>query len=90
MANARSRKSSRVRFPLMITVDEEMYFFVEECARQRRFRSLDEFFDAALKNFRTHVGALNAYVELEQAKGRSFEEIIRSTECEIVFTRQRE
>lgn len=90
MANLRSRRSSRVRFPLTITVDEEMYFFVEECARQRHFRTLDDFFDAALKNFRTHVEALNAYVELEQAKGRSFEEIMRTAQCEIVFTRQRE
>lgn len=90
MSTLRTRKVSRSRLPLTITLDEEMYAFVEDCARQRRFRSLDEFFEAALKNFRKHVEALNAYVELESAKGRSLDEILRSAECEIVFTRLRE
>jgi hypothetical protein len=90
LANLRPRRANRPRLPLTIGVDEEMYAFIEECARQRHFRSVDDFFDAALRNFRKHVNALNTYVELEQAKGRSFEEILRSAECEIVFTRQRE
>jgi hypothetical protein len=64
-----------------------MLAFVEQCAQQRRFRSVDEFFDSALKVFRKHVEALNAYMELEEARGQSLDEVLESTQCEIVFTR---
>lgn len=87
MNGQRSRRVSRIRLPLTITLDPSMMQFVEQCAEQRRFRSVDEFFDAALKVFRRHVEAVNAYVELEEAKGHSFEDVLGSTECEIVFTR---
>lgn len=87
MSSQRQRRVSRIRLPLTITLDPSMMQFVEQCAEQRRFRSVDEFFDAALKTFRRHVEAVNAYVELEEDKGHSFEEVLGSTECEIVFTR---
>jgi len=89
MSQAKARRKDRQRLPLTITLDPQTYSFVEECARLKQFRSIDEFFEAALANYRKHVRAVGAYVELEEAKGRTFEEIMRSTECEIVFTRPR-
>jgi hypothetical protein len=88
MNGQRARRASRERLPLTITLDPAMMAFIEQCARERRFRSVDEFFDAALKVFRRHVEALNAYMELEEARGSSLDEVLGSTECEIVFTRQ--
>jgi hypothetical protein len=90
MRQAKNRGAERQRLPLTITLDAATFHFVEECARLKQFRSVDEFFDAALANYRQHVRAVDAYLELEAAKGRSFEEVMRSTQCEIVFTRQRE
>jgi hypothetical protein len=90
MAQFKSRRIDRQRLPLTITLDPETFRFVEECAALKQFRSVDDFFEAALANYRKHVRALDAYLELEAAKGRTFEEIIRSTECEIMFTRPRE
>lgn len=90
MRQTKSRRADRQRLPLTITLDPETYRFVEECARLRQFRSIDDFFEAALANFRRHVKAVDAYLELEEAKGRTFEDVMRSTECEIVFTRHRE
>lgn len=84
------RKRNQQRLPLTITLDPSTYSFVEQCAQQKHFRSVDEFFEAALSIFRHHVDALNAYVELEQAKGRTMDEIMRSAQCEIVFTVPRE
>jgi hypothetical protein len=89
MRTTSARRSSRKRLPLTIALTSESYEFVERCARDQRFRSLDEFFDAALTVFRRHVEALDAYVELEEASGKSFEEIVDSTQCEIVLTRPR-
>ena len=90
MRSAKNRRTDRQRLPLTITLDPETYSFVEDCARLKQFRSIDEFFEAALTNFRQHVRALDAYLELEEAKGKTLEEIMRSTQCEIVFTRPRE
>jgi hypothetical protein len=90
MAQLKNRRIDRQRLPLTITLDPETFRFVEECAQLKQFRSVDDFFEAALANYRKHVRALDAYLELEEAKGRTFEEIIRSTECEIMFTRPRE
>jgi hypothetical protein len=87
MRSAKNRRADRQRLPLTITLDPATYSFVEECARLKQFRSIDEFFEAALANFRQHVRALDAYLELEEAKGKTLEEILRSTQCEIVFTR---
>ena len=89
MAQGKNRRADRQRLPLTITLDPETFRFVEECAHLKQFRTVDEFFEAALANFRQHVRAVDAYLELEEAKGRTFEEVMRSTECEIVFTRQR-
>lgn len=88
MSGQRMRRVRKHRLPMTITLDPEMLSFVEECAQQRRFRSVDEFFDSALKIFRRHMEALNAYVEIEEARGHSVDEIMGSMECEIVFTRR--
>jgi hypothetical protein len=74
---------------LTITLDPATFRFVEECARLKQFRSIDEFFEAALATYRHHVRAVDAYLELEQAKGRTFEDVMSSSQCEIVFTRRR-
>lgn len=87
MAQPKNRRLDRQRLPLTITLDPATFSFVEDCARLKQFRSVDEFFEAALANFKQHVRALDAYLELEEAKGRTLEDIMRSTECEIVFTR---
>src|SRR5690349_19089318 len=89
MRTSKNRRTDRQRLPLTITLDAATFRFVEECARLKQFRSIDEFFDAALANYRQHVRAVDAYLELEQAKGRTFEDVMRSSQCEIVFTRQR-
>jgi hypothetical protein len=90
MGPQKNRRTDRQRLPLTITLDPATYSFVEECARLKQFRSIDEFFEAALANFRQHVRALDAYLEIEAAKGRTLEDVMRSAECEIVFTRPRE
>ena len=90
MKATKIRRADRKRLPLTITLDPETYSFVEDCARLKQFRSVDEFFEAALANFRQHVRALESYLELEEAKGRTLEDIMQSTNCEIVFTRPRE
>jgi hypothetical protein len=83
---ARTRTDRRV--PLTIMLEPSMLAFIEQCAQTRRFRSVDAFFDSALNVFRKHVEALDTYIQLEQAKGHSLEEIVSSTQCEIVVTRQ--
>lgn len=90
MRPSKNRRTDRQRLPLTITLDAATFRFVEECARLKQFRSIDDFFDAALANYRKHVRAVDAYLELEQAKGHTFEEAMRASQCEIVFTRQRE
>ncbi len=62
---------------------------MEQCARNGHFRSVDDFFEAAVAIFRNHMAALDAYVEMEEAKGYSREEILSAAEFEIVFTRER-
>ena len=52
--------------------------------------SVDDFFEASVAIFRNHMAALNAYLELEEAKGRSREEVLSTAQFEIVFTRQRD
>jgi hypothetical protein len=89
MRQAKNRRSDRQRLPLTITLDPATFRFVEECAQLKQFRSIDEFFEAALANYREHVRAVDAFLELEAAKGRTFEDVMRSTQCEIVFTRPR-
>jgi hypothetical protein len=89
MGSLRLRRNHQARIPITIALERETYAFVEECARQKHFRSVDEFFEAALAIFKNHVEALNAYVELEEAKGKTLDEIMSTARCEIVFTRQR-
>jgi len=78
------------RIPLTITLDAATYAFVESCAARKEFRSVDDFFDAALTIFKNHLEALLAYVELQEAKGMSLEEIKSSTQYEIVFSHHRD
>lgn len=89
MRQSKNRRADRQRLPLTITLDPATFRFVEECAQLKQFRSVDEFFEAALANYRKHVRAVDAYLELEAEKGRTFEDVMSSTECEIVFTRTR-
>ena len=89
MRQSKNRRADRQRLPLTITLDPATFRFVEECAHLKQFRSVDEFFEAALANYREHVRAVDAYLELEAAKGRTFEDVMSSTQCEIVFTRPR-
>ena len=86
----RTRKPGRQRLPITIALDPSAYKFVEECAGERWFRSVDDFFEAAVAIFRNHMAALNAYVELEEAKGHTREEILSTAQFEIVFTRHRD
>jgi hypothetical protein len=90
MKQTKTQRAGRKRLPLTITLDPDTFSFVEDCARLKQFRSVDDFFEAALANFRQHVRALDAYLEIEAAKGRTLEDVMRSAECEIVFTRPRE
>lgn len=89
MQQGKNRRADRQRLPLTITLDPDTFRFVEDCARLKQFRSIDEFFEAALANYRQHVRAVDAYLELEAAKGRNFDDVMSSTQCEIVFTRAR-
>lgn len=84
------QRSRQSRIPLTITLDAATYEFVEACAARKEFRSVDEFFEAALTIFKNHLDALLAYVELQEAKGLTLEEIKRSTHYEIVFSQQRD
>lgn len=84
------RRSPQRRIPLTITLDAATYEFVEACAARKEFRSVDEFFEAALTIFKNHLDALMAYVELQEAKGLTLDEIKSSTQYEIVFSHQRE
>jgi hypothetical protein len=86
----RTRKPGRQRLPITIALDPTAYAFVEQCASEGWFRSVDDFFEAAVAIFRNHMAALNAYVELEEAKGHSREEALSNAQFEIVFTRQRD
>jgi hypothetical protein len=80
------RRSPQSRVPLTITLDTATYKFVEACAARKEFRSVDDFFEAALTIFKNHLDALMAYVELQEAKGMTLEEIKSSTQYEIVFS----
>jgi hypothetical protein len=86
----RTRKPGRQRLPITIALDPTAYAFVEQCAGEGWFRSVDDFFEAAVAIFRNHMAALNAYLELEEAKGRTREEVLSTAQFEIVFTRQRD
>ena len=86
----RTRKPGRQRLPITIALDPTAFAFVEECASEGWFRSVDDFFEAAVAIFRNHMAALNAYLEMEEAKGHTRDEALSNAQFEIVFTRQRE
>lgn len=89
MGTATRAKNNISRIPLTITLKEASYEFVESCATHREFNSVDDLFEAALAIYKKHLEALDAFVALEQAKGRSVEEIKRKAIPEIVITRRR-
>ena len=78
------------RLRITIALDPTAYAFVEKCASEGWFRSVDDFFEAAVAIFRNHMAALNAYLEMEEAKGHTRDEALSNAQFEIVFTRQRE
>ena len=72
----RTRKPGRQRLPITIALDPTAYAFVEKCASEGWFRSVDDFFEAAVAIFRNHMAALNAYLEMEEAKGHTRDEAL--------------
>jgi hypothetical protein len=89
MGTSRIKRSRGERIPLTVALDPQTFAFLEECARRRHFKSVDSFFDAALSVFRKHIHAVDAYLELEESKGHAPEDVLRSAECEILFTKKR-
>lgn len=88
---ARKRKprpDKAARVPLTIALDRQRYEFVLEVAKLREFRSLDDFFEAALGVYERHLHAAQEYMDLQEAKGLSRDEAFEALQCEIVFTRQ--
>ncbi len=81
--------SRHSRVPLTITLDPATYDFVESCGLRREFRGVDELFEAALTIYKNHLEAMDAFVEMQQARGLSMDEIMRMAKPEIVFTRRR-
>lgn len=78
---------ARERVPLTITLDRTRYEFVLSAAALKEFRSLDEFFEAALRVYQHHIHAVTEYLELQEARGLSREEALRAARCEIFVTR---
>lgn len=76
------------RVALTITLKPTTYEFVESCSQHGHFNSVDELFEAALAIYKTHLEAINAYVELEQARGKSIDDIMRKATPEIIITRR--
>ena len=87
MAQQRTRARNNARIPLTILLDEARYDFVVAAAASREFRSLDEFFEAALKVYEHHMATVQEYLELQEAKGMTRDEAMRAVQYEIVFTR---
>ena len=87
MSQPRIRVQKDARIPLTITLDRDRYDFVMAAAASREFRSLDEFFEAALKVYERHLSTVQEYLELQESKGFTRDEALRAVQCEIVFTR---
>jgi hypothetical protein len=60
---------------------------VEQWMEGDEFASLSEFFEAVLMVFREHAQALLDYIEQEEAKGFTHEEIFGLLKTEITFRR---
>lgn len=83
----RSRQDRSARVPLTIGLDRQRYEFVLQVAKLREFRSLDDFFEAALSVYERHLLAAQEYVAMQEANGLTRDEAIEAVQCEIVFTR---
>jgi hypothetical protein len=90
MDKASTRRPQESRVPLTITLDPATYDFVESCAGSREFRSVDDLFEAALSIYKHHLEALKAYIELQETRGMSLDDIKRTTQYEIVFTHNKD
>jgi hypothetical protein len=60
---------------------------VEQCMEGDDFSSLSEFFEAVLVVFQEHWQALLNYIEQEEAKGFTHEQIFGLLKTEITFRR---
>lgn len=87
MSQQRIKVRKNTRIPLTITLDQDRYDFVVAAAASREFRSLDEFFEAALKVYERHMTTVQEYLEQQEAKGFTRDEALCAVQCEIVFTR---
>jgi hypothetical protein len=85
-----------VRLPAMPKKRAEMVTFwlrpeaaslVEQCMEGDVFPSLSEFFETVLIVFQEHSQALLAYIEQEEAKGFTHDEIFGLLKTEITFRR---
>lgn len=75
------------RVPLTVMLSRQNQAFVESCVDLGEFRSVDEFFDAALAVYRRHIHAINCYAEGQIDKGLSRTEALASVQCEMLLTR---
>jgi hypothetical protein len=60
---------------------------VEQCMKDDVFPSLSDFFETVLLVFQEHSQALLAYIEQEEAKGFTHDEIFGLLKTEITFRR---
>jgi hypothetical protein len=77
------KKGTRVT----IWLRPETAAMVAQCMEQDAFSSMSEFFEAALLIFQQHFPALLDYIEQEEAKGFSREEIMGLVKADITFRR---
>jgi hypothetical protein len=80
------RRTTR-RYPLTITLSARDFDFIDSCVSLKSFDSVDQFFAAALAQYRRYIDAVNAYAEDQAHKGLTRAEILASIQCETVVTR---
>jgi hypothetical protein len=61
---------------------------VKQCMEQDAFTSMSEFFEVVLVVFHEHFQALLNYIEQEEAKGFTHEEIMGLVKADITFRRR--
>jgi hypothetical protein len=54
---------------LTIALSQDEFSFIDECVELKEFRSVDEFFGAALAFYRRHLEAIKKYADAQFAKG---------------------
>ena len=78
-----NRKGKKVTFWLR----PEAASLVEQCMKDDVFPSLSDFFETVLLVFQEHSQALLAFIEQEEAKGFTHDEIFGLLKTEITFRR---